>query len=158
MTAFLMRRGHYVPWLFVGGFALVIAVNGTMIWLALSSFSGLYTSKPREVGLRYNAVIAEQKARDALGWRIEATWRRETSTLALKVADGSGQPLSGARVSVELVRPVEKKPPFDVQMMAVDLATFEGHVDLTERGNWDVDILVERGTDRYALTRRMFLQ
>src|SRR5262245_36851231 len=142
MTASSLRRSHYVPWLFLGAFALIIAVNATMIWLAVSSFSGLYTTKPREIGLRYNAVIAEQKARDALGWRTEATWRRESGTVALKVVDSSGQPLSGARVTVELVRPVEKKPPLEVQMTAVDLGAFEGHVDLTERGNWDVDIVV----------------
>ena len=35
-----------------------------MIWLAVGSFSGLYTSKPRERGLAYNAVIAEQAQRD----------------------------------------------------------------------------------------------
>lgn len=157
MTALFARRGHYVPWLFVAGFALIIAVNGTMIWLAVSSFSGLYTSKPREIGLRYNAVIAEQKARDALGWRIDTAWRRESGTLVLNVVDGSRQPLTGARVSVQLVRPVEKMPPLDVRLTAVDLGAFEGHVDLPEHGNWDVDIVVERGTDRYALTRRMFL-
>ena len=49
-------RGRHIPWLFVAGFAIVIAVNTVMIWFAVGSFSGLYASKPRESGLHYNAV------------------------------------------------------------------------------------------------------
>jgi nitrogen fixation protein FixH len=162
MSAFLARRSHYIPWIFVAGFAVIIAVNGTMIWLALSSFSGLYTTKPREVGLRYNAVIAEQDKRDALGWRIDASWHRESAalpgTLVVWVSDASGGPLAGARMTAELVRPVEKMPPLGIAMTPVDIGRFEGHTQLPEHGNWDVDIVVERGRDRYALTRRMFLQ
>ena len=47
-------RGRYIPWLFVGGFAIVIAVNAVMIWFAVGSFSGLYSDRAREVGLHYN--------------------------------------------------------------------------------------------------------
>jgi hypothetical protein len=43
-------------------------------------------------------------------------------------------------------------------MEAADMGRFAGHVDLPERGNWDLDILVERGGERYAVTRRMFLK
>jgi nitrogen fixation protein FixH len=66
-----------VPWLFVAGFALVIAVNGTMMWLAISSFSGLYSDHARDRGVHYNQVMAEQRARDALGWTVEASWQAE---------------------------------------------------------------------------------
>ena len=65
---------------------------------------------------------------------------------------------AGARVFVELVRPVEKRAPLAVAMEAADIGRFAGHVDLPERGNWDLDILVERGSERYAVTRRMFLR
>ena len=62
MTHALASRSRYIPWLFVAGFAVVIAVNATMIWFAVGSFSGLYTPVPRDRGLHYNAIIAEQKA------------------------------------------------------------------------------------------------
>ena len=48
MQTALASRSRYIPWLFVAGFALVIAVNGTMIWFAVGLFSGLYTPKPRD--------------------------------------------------------------------------------------------------------------
>jgi nitrogen fixation protein FixH len=158
MSNALASRSRYIPWLFVAGFALVIAVNATMIWFAVGSFSGLYTPNPRDRGLHYNEVVAEQKARDALGWRLDVEWRAEKGRLDVAAFDSAGQPLVGARVFVELVRPVEKRAPLAVAMEAADIGRFAGHIDLPERGNWDLDILVERGGERYAVTRRMFLK
>jgi nitrogen fixation protein FixH len=158
MTALSMRNGRYIPWLFVAGFVLVFTVNATMIWFAVGSFSGLYASKPRDRGLHYNAIVDEQKTRDALGWKIDAQWRPESGCLEISAVDGAGRPLAGARVTVELVRPAEKRPPLSVAMGAIEPGRFAGYVELPARGNWDADIVVEHGGERYALTRRMFLR
>src|SRR5690606_20688559 len=53
-----VARGRYIPWLFAAGFAIVFAVNATMVGVAVGSFSGLYTPKPRDRGLHFNEVIA----------------------------------------------------------------------------------------------------
>ena len=82
----------------------------------------------------------------------------EDGRLEVAVFDAAGQPLAGARIIAELMRPVEKRPPLAVALAAIDLGRFAGSVDLPERGNWDLDIVVEQGGDRYALTRRMFLK
>ena len=158
MIAALASRSRYIPWLFVAGFAIVVAVNATMFAFAVGSFSGLYTPKPRERGLHYNAVVAEQKARDALGWRIDTAWRAETGRLEVFVTDAMGQPLAGARVLAELVRPVEKRPPVGVTLAMVDAGKFAGYVELPVRGNWDLDVVVEYQGDRFAQTRRLFLK
>jgi nitrogen fixation protein FixH len=158
MTTALVPRGRYIPWLFVGGFVVVVAVNATMMWFAVGSFSGLYTSKPRERGLHYNSIVAEQRARDELGWRVEPVWRPGTGRLEIAVSDSAGQPLAGARVFVELVRPAEKRPPVGTTLAMIDAGRFAGYVDLPARGNWDLDIVIEHGADRYAQTRRMFLK
>jgi len=149
---------RYIPWLFVAGFALVVTVNVAMIWLAVGSFSGLYTVKPRERGLHYNAVVEAQNNRDALGWRVYTTWNPAANRLEVAAFDAAGQPLPGARIAIELIRPVAKQQPLPVTMAAVDIGRFAGHVGLPARGNWDVDIVVEHRGERYALTRRMFLR
>ncbi|MFN4014838.1 MAG: FixH family protein [Reyranella sp.] len=153
-----VTRSRYIPWLFVAGFALVFAVNATMITFAVGSFSGLYTPKPRDRGLRFNEVIAAQQARDALGWRVESTWRPGSDDLEIAVFDRAGQPLAGAQVAVALVRPAEKGAVVGVAMTPVDIGRHAGHVVLPARGNWDVDISVEQGGQRFAQTRRMFLR
>jgi len=158
MTPTDVTRGRYIPWLFVAGFAIVFAVNGTMIGLAVGSFSGLYTPKPRERGLHYNEILAAQQTRDALGWRVESTWRPDSDRLEIAVFDRAGQPLAGAQVAVALVRPAEKGAVVGVAMTAVDIGRHAGHVILPARGNWDLDVSIEQGGQRFAQTRRMFLR
>ena len=158
MSAALASRSRYIPWLFVAGFAVVIGVNAVMITFAVTSFSGLYTPTPRDRGLHYNAIVDQKQTRDALGWRVEASWRPETNRLELHLVDGAGQPLNGIQVRAELVRPVEKRLPLAVTLGGLGDGRFAGYIDLPERGNWDLDVFVERGPDRFAVTRRLFLQ
>lgn len=158
MSAGSISRDRHIPWLFAAGFGVVVAVNAIMIWLAIGSFSGLYTPNPRNRGLHYNDVIATQVQRDALGWRIDATWRPQGDRLEIAVTDAAGQPLAGARVSAELVRPVEKRRPLAVILEPVDPGRYAGSVFLPARGNWDLDVVVEHGGERFAQTRRMFLK
>ena len=151
-------RSRYIPWLFVAGFALVVAVNGIMMWFAIGSFSGLYASKSRDRGLHYNEVIAAQKTRDALGWRVETVWRAESGRMEVAAFDKDGNALTGADAFVQLIRPAERRPPVELSLDNAGAGRFAGHVDLPARGNWDLDIIVERNGQRFALTRRMFLR
>lgn len=151
-------RFSIVPWLFVAGFSIVIAVNGTMMWFAIDSFSGLYSTKPRDRGLRYNQIVAEQRDRDALGWKVETTWQTGNGTLGLTISDRDGGALRGANVTVELVRPAEKRAPLHIAMTDLGDGRFAGAIDLPARGNWDADIVIVSEGRRFAVTRRLFLQ
>ena len=148
----------FIPWLFVAGFAIVIAVNGIMMWLAIGSFSGLYSDHARERGVHYNQVMAEQRSRDALGWTVVPSWQADGGVLGIKVSDAAGRPLPGAVASIELIRPAERRAPIDVALSDLGDGRFAGRVALPERGNWDADIVVEAGGQRFALTKRLFLQ
>lgn len=158
MATITANRDRYVPWIFVAGFAIVIAVNAVMVWLAVGSFSGLYTPQPRDRSLHYNEIIARQADRDALGWRLETTWRSQDSRLEIAVVDANGQPLGNAQLHAELVRPAEKGRPVVVDMVAVDGGRYGATVALPARGSWDLDVVVEQDGHRFAQTRRMFLK
>jgi nitrogen fixation protein FixH len=151
-------RPHPIPLTFVAGFALVFAVNGLMMWLAISSFSGLYSDHARDHGVTYNQIIAEQKARDALGWTVATSWQADAQRLEVSLTDASGSPLAGARVSVELVRPAEKQASIDVVLADFGNGRFGAKVDLPLRGSWDLDIAVDARGQHFAVTKRVFLQ
>lgn len=145
-----------VPTLFVAGFAIVIAVNGIMIWFAVGSFSGLYSGNARDRGLHYNRIVAEQRERDALGWRILSAWK--DGQLQITVLQQTGAPLQGAHLVGELVRPAEKSRPIPVEWTDEGNGRFSSRPNLAERGNWDLDIVVDAEGHRFAETRRMFLK
>jgi nitrogen fixation protein FixH len=151
-------RFSLVPWLFVAGFAIVIAVNGAMMWLAIGSFSGLYSGHARERGVHYNEVVAEQRSRDALGWTVRAGWQPSSDRLDLTLKDATGRPLEAAVISVELIRPAERRPPVEVTMSGLGGGRFSGSIVLPARGNWDADIVIEARGQRFALTKRLFLR
>ena len=151
-------RIHPIPLTFVAGFAVVIAVNGLMMWLAIASFSGLYSDHARDHGVTYNRVIAEQKARDALGWKVSTSWQPESQRLGVSLTNADGRPLAGARVSVGLVRPAEKQAPIDVDLTDLGDGRFGARIVLPMRGNWDLDIAVESHGRHFAVTKRVFLR
>jgi nitrogen fixation protein FixH len=151
-------RFSLVPWLFVAGFAIVIGVNGTMMWFAIGSFSGLYSDHARARGLHYNQVVAQQQSRDALGWKVQTEWQPGTNRLQLTVSDVNGKPIDDASLMIELIRPAEKRPPLNVALNNLGGGKFAASVALPARGNWDADIVIESAGHHFALTKRLFLR
>ena len=62
------KRSTWIPWVFVGGMALVVLVNLVLVYAALSTFTGVTTGKSYDRGRSYNQVLAEAARQDALGW------------------------------------------------------------------------------------------
>src|SRR3954469_23813706 len=62
------RKSLWIPALFIGLMLLVVVVNGTMMYLAESTFSGLDNETAYQDGLEYNATLQEAAASAALGW------------------------------------------------------------------------------------------
>ncbi|MCX7932739.1 MAG: FixH family protein [Rhodovarius sp.] len=86
-------RSRWIPWAFVGAMLLVVAVNGVMVWLALSTFTGVTTPRAYDRGRAYNEVLAEAARQDALGWRSSV--RLEAGRLVVEVEDAEGRPVQG---------------------------------------------------------------
>lgn len=86
-------RGRWIPWVFVGMMAVVIGVNGILIYSAISTFTGVTTARPYDRGRTYNAVIAEAERQAALGWSGRVTLA--AGRLTVVVTDREGLPVPG---------------------------------------------------------------
>ena len=64
----------WIPMIFVGGFLVIAAVNGVMIWLAVDTFTGIATERHYEKGLAYNQALAAAEVQAALGWTAETAF------------------------------------------------------------------------------------
>lgn len=105
------RRSAWIPWVFVGGLLLVVAVNAVLIVTAISSFTGLTTGHAYDKGRAYNHVLAEAARQDALGWSSHVTLAE--GLLRVVVRDRAGNPVAG-RLEGVLRRPIEgTEQPFD---------------------------------------------
>ena len=87
------RRDRWIPWVFVGLMLLVVVVNGVMVALALSTFTGITTQRPYDRGRNYNDVLPEAARQQALGWL--PTVEFAGGQLRVRVRDAAGAPVPG---------------------------------------------------------------
>lgn len=98
------RRSRWIPWAFVGAFLVIFAVNGVLIYFAVTTFTGVTVPRAYEQGRQYNAVIAEAARQQALGWRAQVTL--EGGRLEVVATDRDGRPVPG-RIEGVLQRPLQ---------------------------------------------------
>lgn len=126
------RRSGWIPWVFVGAFLVVIAVNGVMVWASVSTFTGVTISRPYERGRGYDQVLAEAARQDALGWTAEV--QLADGRLRVTARDRQGQPVTG-RIEGVMQRPVTG------QEIALEFAggagAWNAAAELPHRGLWE---------------------
>jgi len=149
------RRSAWIPWVFVGGMALVIAVNGVLIWAALSTFTGVTVGRSYDRGLAYNDVLAEGARQQALGWR--ASLRLEGEALRVTVRDQAGRPVAGM-LTGRLERPLEGTS-LPLDFVAAGEGDFLAPAALPRRGQWEARLRLT-GPDgaHFDIRERMVVQ
>ena len=151
--------GSWIPWLFVGFFLLVIAVNGTMIWIALGSWTGLATNQAYDRGLTYNRNLEAAARAAALGWQpsLAATLDGETGTVELILNGADGAPVTGAEVTVRFERPTSEGLDFAVPLAGTAPGVYRGGFVLPAEGAWNLHATIRRGEDLYVHDQRVVL-
>lgn len=156
--------GWWYPWIFVGGFAVVFAVNLTMVKVATSTFSGLAVERAFEKGNAYNAEIETERAQIALGWSAdlaaadiravdgdarEVRWR-------FTVTDAQGQPVDGLVADAEIKRPTVAGHDMEMRLHPVGPGAYGAETILPFKGQWEVRLIAKRGGEiRYRLRQRV---
>jgi len=127
------KRSRWIPWAFVGAFAVIIAVNLVLVYAALTTFTGVTTGKSYDRGRAYNAVLAEAARQDALGWQARVTL--QDGVLTVLATDREGLPVGG-RVEGVLLRPLEGAE-LRLDFAAAGPGKFIAFAALPGRGQWE---------------------
>ena len=146
------QRGWYIPWLFVGFFAVVVAVNGVMLHFALSSWTGLETEDHFIKGIRYNRDLAGARAQAERGWRVETSFAGtgpRQGIVALTLHDRQGGLLEGATVTVSLIRPTTQGHDVTLALPYLGAGRYGAPVALALEGQWDLRVAVRHATGDY---------
>lgn len=154
-------RDRWIPWLFVGFFGIVLAVNGVLAYVATSTFTGLQTEGHYRKGLAYNRVIEADRRQAALGWKVAVAFGatgEQSGRLTVRVADDAGAPLEGATVTARLVRPIQAGYDMDITLAPAGAGTYEAALELPLRGQWDIQTLIEHRSGAYRTAERIVMQ
>jgi nitrogen fixation protein FixH len=148
------RRSAWIPWVFVGGMGIVVAVNAVFIVLALTTFTGTTVPRAFERGRQYDLVMAEAARQAALGWQVEVALAG--TRLTVTAYDAEGRPLT-ATVEGALHRPLQDLA-LPVGFRAVGSGRWAGAADIPLPGQWEARITVTTpdGTHK-DVTRRLFV-
>ena len=150
----------FIPWIFAGAMALVVAVNAGMVTIALMTFPGLAHDHAFARGLAYNQVIAALERQEELGWTLQMSLAAGTArdaTLRVRLNDRDGNALGGARVTVTLLRPLESDTPIQVELREGEIGSYAAALPGLRRGQWDARIHVVRAGSGFATTQRMVI-
>jgi len=154
------ERSRWIPWVFVGFFLVVFAVNGALVWFALSSWTGLETTNSYERGLVYNRALEAEKEQAALGWRagfgFHQTGERQ-GMLELRLQGRDTAPLEGAKVDAEIVRPTQEGYDFDLALEERAPGRYRAAVRVPLPGQWEVRLAARARGEVYRLSPRIYL-
>lgn len=150
--------GRAIPWLFAGFFGVVIAANAVMVYLAVSSFTGLQTEDHYLRGLAYNRVLEADRAQRALGWQVAVDFRptgARRGRIVAEARDAAGTPLADAVVVAHLVRPAASGHDMDVILTAGPEGTHAAEVELPLPGLWELQTRIVHRSGVYRLAQRI---
>lgn len=152
-------RGRWIPWLFVGLFLVVIAVNGVMIWYALSSWTGLAANQAYDQGLTYNRNLAAAARQAQLGWRPTLTVRSDgdAAEVELALTDADMRPVADAAVVVDFERPTFEGADFAVELSAFAPGRYRARFAQPQPGIWNLHANIRRGDALFVHEQRIVL-
>jgi len=155
-TTLPSRRGRWIPWVFVGGMLLVIAVNGVLITAAVSTFTGTTVGQAYDRGRTYNHILEEAARQRALGWSAEVSWAADR--LALQAHDRDGAPLpADTAVTGILLRPLEGRELL-LSFQPSGPGAWTAAAQVPEPGQWEARLTLKRPDgSRLQVQRRLML-
>ena len=151
--------GRWIPWVFVAGFALVIAVNAALIWFAVGSFSGLAEAHPYQAGLEYNRTLAEARAQEALGWEADLSVTPTSAPGEVRVTaslrDSEGRAIDGAVIEAAFVRPAAEGHDRTALLAPEAEGRYAATMPLGLKGQWEIRLAVQSGGRSWRSIQRV---
>lgn len=159
------ERGWWYPYIFVGGFVVVVGVNAALAFFATSSFTGLETEGAYQKGLEYNQNIALAKAQEALGWQVDTQVTPGPigadgvqAKVAVSYRDRDGRPVEGLEVTADIIRPTAKGLDQHVTLAPMGNGTYGGSYQLPAKGVWDMDVAANGADVSYQHAQRFVIR
>lgn len=157
--------GRQVLFAMLAFFGIVFAVNGVLLYQALSTHSGLVAQEPYRKGLHYNERIAASERQAALGWRAELAVAAD-GDVRVALRDAAARPLAGLLVTGRLGRPVSAGSDVGLVFAETTPGQYRAQAGTIGPGAWQIDIEVREkaasgpaaGEPVYRERRRLWLK
>lgn len=153
-------NGRHVLAAFLTFFAAIFAVNGALIYAALSTHTGLVANEPYRKGLAYNERILADERQARLGWSERLELGRD-GHLRLGLAEQDRRPVRGLRVQGVLGRAATSRHDIDLAFVEMAPGQYEAQGPELAPGSWLIALearTAEGAQPTYRLRRRLWLK
>ena len=146
----------YIPWYFVAFFSFLTAVFTWFGYIAHHTYTGVVMDDAYEKGLKYNDVIEKAAEQEKLGWTadISAVSAGGRALITVRLKDGKGAGIVGAKVKLWLVRPVQAGLDQHVTMQDSGGGIYVATADLPARGLWELRAEARKDGHRFQAFKR----
>lgn len=134
-----------------GGFAIVFAVNGVMVWFAANNRPGMVVDNSYVASQQFNQWLESGRAQQELGWTIDA--HAEQGQLLLTARDSRDHPLLGLAGDATITHPLGSEPAQSLKLQEVGDGRYVAG-PLPE-GRWVAEIRTHLGGQHYYLRTRL---
>ncbi len=166
---------HWAPKLLIAFFAGLVVFNAGLLsismhglpqqvfdWFlpkpdkAVTVHTGFPGAVPHDRNKLYEPHLQRIEQQKNLGWKIAATGfdqlhQDKASEVTVVVEDKSGQPVTGAKVSLSLWRMANSADDQRLQLTEQAAGKYALPLKLADAGNWIAEIYIERGADTYLM-------
>jgi nitrogen fixation protein FixH len=153
-------RGVHVLCALLAFFGTVFAVNGALIYEAISTHTGLVANEPYRKGLAYNERISADERQTHLGW-TDAVELDRSGHVALVLAERDGSAVRGLQVEGMLSRPATSRYDAKLALTETEPGRYEGQSAALAEGGWLIalEARIQAGAEPvYRLRRRLWLK
>ncbi len=154
--------GRMALGLFLGFFAIVFAVNGVMLTMALKTHSGIVANEPYRKGLKYNERIAADAMQSELGWMSDIGVSPDARRLVVKLTGKSGEAIDGMQVRAEVARPSSSRGELHLVLEPKGPGYYEAELPEIENGAYIANLSVGAARDDaeavYRARRRLWIK
>lgn len=141
--------GRHVLGIVLTAFAIIIAVNLTMLFAATGSFPGLVVKNSYVAGVGWDARASAQRN---LGWTADVTYT--PGTLRIALTDRDGHPVAGATPVLTIGRPTTAARDYSAEAQ-FDGTAYTVPADLAA-GRWRIDLTTDR-PEAFATTVEVWI-
>lgn len=149
-------KGWHVLAMMVAFFGVIIAVNMTMMTLALRSMPGVEVKSPFEQSQKFNKGLEAIAAQDSKGWQVDviAGGLKAGTPLSVQLRDKSGEAIRGMSVSARFQRPTDARLDQAVDLREQGNGVYGAQVPDLAAGQWRLVVEVKRGETREFLSQQ----
>ncbi|HWK39274.1 MAG TPA: FixH family protein [Hyphomicrobium sp.] len=153
-------RGSHVLMILAGFFAIIVTVDGFMIYQAVTTFGGLETDAYRR-GLAYNERIEQETEQTTKGWHDEISVAGTPARLRVGLTDVAKDGVPGRRLIARVGRPATDRFDRTVELVETGAGVYEAELGELIGGSWIVDLSAFDGADSavpfYQVRRRIWI-